>query len=76
MKMKLSEVKQALNELNNLTFKLENGEIVPEHFHITEVGIESKEFIDCGGTIRNEKKVIFHCEMDIILENLCRFFLA
>jgi hypothetical protein len=57
--MKLSEVKQALNELNNLTFKLENGTIVPEHFHITEVGIESKEFIDCGGTIRNEKKVIF-----------------
>ena len=57
--MKLSEVKQALNELNNLTFKLENGEIVPEHFHITEVGQVNKKFIDCGGTVREEKVINF-----------------
>lgn len=31
-------------------FKLENGNSVPEHFHVTEVGIITKDFIDCGGT--------------------------
>src|SRR5690606_3427982 len=32
---------------------------VPEHFHITEIGMVTKHFIDCGGTIRNEKAVNF-----------------
>ncbi len=57
--MKLSQVKALLPTLEFVAFKLENGTTVPEHFHITEVGIESKDFIDCGGTIRNEKKIIF-----------------
>jgi hypothetical protein len=38
---------------------LENGTFVTEHFHVTEVGIVTKQFIDCGGTIRNEKTVNF-----------------
>jgi Family of unknown function (DUF6428) len=57
--MKLSEVKIILPTLNNVAFKLENGDLVPEHFHVTEVGMVSKHFIDCGGTIRNEKTVNF-----------------
>lgn len=57
--MKLSEVKQILPTLENVEFQLENGTFVPEHFHVTEVGIISKSFIDCGGTIRNEKTVSF-----------------
>jgi len=32
---------------------------VPEHFHVTEIGVITKHFIDCGGTIRNEKVVNF-----------------
>jgi hypothetical protein len=32
---------------------------VPEHFHVTEVGVITKNFIDCGGTIREEKVVNF-----------------
>jgi hypothetical protein len=31
---------------------LPNGEFVPDHFHITEVGRVHKQFIDCGGTRR------------------------
>ncbi len=31
---------------------LPNGEFVPDHFHITEVGRIDKQFIDCGGTCR------------------------
>jgi hypothetical protein len=59
MNMKLSDVKSALPTMHNVQFKLENGDAVPEHFHVTEIGITSKHFIDCGGTIRTEKKVNF-----------------
>jgi hypothetical protein len=57
--MKLSEVKGILPTLENVTFQLENGTFVPENFHVTEVGIITKNFIDCGGVIRNEKVVNF-----------------
>lgn len=57
--MKLSEVKQILPTLENVEFQLENGAFVPEHFHVTEVGMINKNFIDCGGVIRSEKVVNF-----------------
>lgn len=57
--MKLSEVKQILPTLENVAFQLENGTFVPEHFHVTEVGMITKNFIDCGGVIRTEKVVNF-----------------
>ena len=57
--MKLSEIKQILPTLENVEFQLENGTFVPEHFHVTEVGMITKNFIDCGGVIRTEKVVNF-----------------
>lgn len=57
--MKLSEIKEILPTLENVEFQLENGAFVPEHFHVTEVGTVTKHFIDCGGTIRNERVVNF-----------------
>ena len=57
--MKLSEVKEILPTLENVAFQLENGTFVPEHFHVTEVGMITKNFIDCGGVIRNETVVNF-----------------
>jgi Family of unknown function (DUF6428) len=57
--MKLSEIKSILASSVEVNFKLENGTYVPEHFHVTEVGMVTKNFIDCGGTVRNEKKVNF-----------------
>ncbi len=57
--MKLSEIKQHLKQLENISFKLPNGELVPSHFHVTEVGKITKNFIDCGGTVRNEEVVNF-----------------
>lgn len=57
--MKLSEVKQALAQLEKVDFQLEDGSFVPEHFHVTEVGQVEKKYIDCGGVIRTEKKVSF-----------------
>lgn len=57
--MKLSQIKEILSALDNVEFQLENGAFVAEHFHVTEVGLITKHFIDCGGTIRNEKVVNF-----------------
>ncbi|PRD54599.1 DUF6428 family protein [Sphingobacterium gobiense] len=57
--MKLSNIKEILPTLNNVEFQLENGTFVPEHFHVTEVGQITKNFIDCGGVIRTEKVVNF-----------------
>lgn len=57
--MKLSEVKDHLKQIEQLTFKLPNGNLVPSHFHVTEVGKVSKHFIDCGGTVRKEDVVNF-----------------
>jgi hypothetical protein len=57
--MKLSEFKNQLNSISELNFQLPNGDLVPQHFHVTEVGQVTKHFIDCGGTVRNEKVVNF-----------------
>lgn len=53
--MKLSEIKEILAKAEGVNFQLENGSTVPEHFHVTEVGIITKDFIDCGGKVRHEK---------------------
>ncbi len=57
--MKLSEFKNKLNGLDTVQFVQANGQSVPSHFHITEVGVTTKNFIDCGGTVREEKYVNF-----------------
>ena len=57
--MKITEVKEQLNNLQQLRFKLPDGSCVPKHFHVTEVGVTTKKFIDCGGTVRVEKAVNF-----------------
>lgn len=38
----------------SVQFQLPNGEMVPAHFHVTEVARVQKDFIDCGGTIRSQ----------------------
>jgi hypothetical protein len=57
--MKLSDIKSILATAEGVNFKLENGNSVPEHFHVTEVGIITKDFIDCGGIVRHEKVANF-----------------
>lgn len=57
--MKLSEVKSSLNNIEELTFQLPDGKLVPAHFHVTEIGKVDKSFIDCGGKIRFENKISF-----------------
>jgi Family of unknown function (DUF6428) len=57
--MKLSEIKNYLSTAETVNFELQNGAVVPEHFHVTEVGVVIKHFIDCGGTERTEKVANF-----------------
>lgn len=57
--MKLSQIKPLLNTVETVSFILPNGQFVPVHFHVTEVGMITKNFIDCGGTVREEKVVNF-----------------
>jgi hypothetical protein len=57
--MKLSEVKKSLGQLPAVNFKLPDGSYVSQHFHVTEVGLVTKNFIDCGGVERKETVVNF-----------------
>ena len=57
--MKLSQAKNILKSAEVVNFILPDGTSVPEHFHVTEVGLITKNFIDCGGTVRKEIVVNF-----------------
>ncbi|WP_405381930.1 DUF6428 family protein [Maribacter sp. LLG6340-A2] len=57
--MKLSQVKTILKNAPTIGFRLPDGKMVPNHFHVTEIGKVRKDFIDCGGTIRHEEKANF-----------------
>ena len=57
--MNLTQLKKALHSRKTLIFELPSGELVPRHFHVTEIGKIQKEFIDCGGTIRKEEVIGF-----------------
>jgi hypothetical protein len=57
--MRLSEIKNRLKNLSQIAFQLPNGELVPSHFHVTEVGKITKHFIDCSGIVRTEEVANF-----------------
>ena len=57
--MKLSDFKKQLSVTTQLNFVLPDGTVIPNHFHVTEVGQLTKHFIDCGGIVRNETVVNF-----------------
>ena len=57
--MKLSEFKRIISLIPKINFMVENKGKVPQHFHITEIGIVSRKIIDCGGEIREEKNINF-----------------
>lgn len=53
--MKISDFKKELTAVDQLHFYLPDGKAVPAHFHITEIGVVTKNFIDCGGKVRKEE---------------------
>lgn len=57
--MTLSEIKNHLSNAETIAFELPDGSLVPSHFHVTEVGKVTKDFIDCGGKRRKEEVANF-----------------
>ena len=55
--MKLRELKSLLesNRGKQFLLMLPNETAVPESFHVTEVGLVDKNFIDCGGKIHSQQ---------------------
>lgn len=53
--MNLTDLKSLLRSRPSapLRFTLPDGDQIPAHFHITEVGHVAKRFIDCGGTLHD-----------------------
>ena len=61
--MTLKEFKERLikqtNIVGNLLFKLKDDTLIPPYFHITEMGLKNKHFVDCGGTVRTEVNISY-----------------
>jgi hypothetical protein len=57
--MYVESFKKILSKLDQVEFILPSNENVPAHFHITEMGIITKDYIDCGGTVRKERTANF-----------------
>lgn len=55
--MNLELLKQALSEpdIKGLEVNIENGRSLEPHFHITEVGKVTRDFVDCGGVHRTSE---------------------
>lgn len=53
--MNVSEFKTHLASHPNklVRFVFDDGDTIPAHYHVTEVGHVKKDFIDCGGTVRS-----------------------
>jgi hypothetical protein len=60
MNVKLDELLAALEKLPQTfpRFVLPDGDRVPAHAHVTEVGYVVKNFIDCGGEIGKTESVL------------------
>ena len=58
--MTLNQLKEILEATPDKfpRFILPDGDHVPAHFHLTEVGHVTKNFIDCGGTIRKTESSV------------------
>jgi len=52
--MNLNEFSTALSDNSDfeLSIQFDTGIVLPPHFHVTEVGKVTKDFVDCGGTRR------------------------
>ncbi|HUN82078.1 MAG TPA: DUF6428 family protein [Phycisphaerae bacterium] len=55
--MNISEFKAALGAHSDsaLVFAFDDGDTIPAHFHVTEVGHVVRDFIDCGGVRRTSE---------------------
>ena len=55
--MKLHELNSLLSEFSTKCFRIQlpDGNAVPLSFHVTEIGLVHKTFLDCGGSLRESR---------------------
>jgi hypothetical protein len=72
--MKLNVLKELLSKHPNTfpRFVLPNGNNIPPHAHVTEVGRVVRNFIDCGGQTGNEEKVLLQTHIGSDTEHRLR----
>lgn len=56
---KIAELRQVLGGLESISFRLPEERAVTLHTHVTEFGLVTKQFIDCGGVERLERVASF-----------------
>jgi hypothetical protein len=72
--MKLSDLRKGL-EQNPETFPrfiLPDGDLIPPHAHVTEVGHVAKKFIDCGGVMGKNETVLVQTHVGRDLDHRLR----
>jgi len=57
--MNITSLKEFLKGKKSLTIQLPDQSFIPFHFHITEIGVIKKTFIDCGGVFRTDGAINF-----------------
>jgi hypothetical protein len=63
--MKLSKLKEVLENIDEVNFLTPDGKFVPRHFHLTEIGLNTKSFIDCGGKRHELKSVVLQLWVNV-----------
>ena len=57
--MTLIELKNHLQNIEALNFITPTSTAIPAHFHVTELGLNTRHFIDCGTDIHTETAACF-----------------
>jgi hypothetical protein len=72
--MQLSDLRSALEQHPNTfpRFILPDGEFIPPHAHVTEVGHVTKNFIDCGGVTGKIETVLLQTHVGRDVEHRLR----
>ena len=72
--MKLSDLRVVLDRYPDSfpRFVLPDGDYIPAHAHVTEVGHVAKKFIDCGGVIDKTETVLLQTHVGRDVEHRLR----
>ncbi|MEY2529214.1 MAG: hypothetical protein QOJ05_1304 [Verrucomicrobiota bacterium] len=72
--MKLSDLRAILERQPNTLprFVLPDGDSIPAHAHVTEVGHVAKNFIDCGGVIGRKETALLQTHVGLDTDHRLR----
>jgi hypothetical protein len=72
--VKLSDLRAVLEKHPDSfpRFILPDGDYIPAHAHVTEIGHVSKKFIDCGGVMGTTEKVLLQTHVGRDIEHRLR----